>query len=270
MSSSDVFKNLLPIQCRTTSLGLYLYLLPSQGNLEEQTSCRHDVGQSSLCVLDGLLHHSVAARKHFHRLRNNYRDVRLTFEGRMCGVVECLICIFVLCGRRKKIYSQMQSHPKVRVVQEVRADQRCSALRWHKQKHYTVLHFTAIIKHVHNAMSCTWAVTWGLTGGSRGPRLSSGTNWTWSPVTWHAGWAWHAGAARRAEHRLSFRTLKHGQEDVSERLCQGRRCCCCVAMEIWLTTSPCLPGIPGSPGIPVTPLSPFSPLKPRSPFAPCG
>ncbi len=47
----------------------YLYLFPSLGNLEEETSSCCDVRQSSLCIPDGVLHHTLTGRKRF-QLKN--------------------------------------------------------------------------------------------------------------------------------------------------------------------------------------------------------
>ena len=62
-----------------TSPTLHLYLFPSLRNLEEETSCRRDVRQSSIHVPERVLHHALTSREGLH-LTNKHREVQLHKE----------------------------------------------------------------------------------------------------------------------------------------------------------------------------------------------
>ncbi len=99
----------------------YLDFFPSLRDLEEETSCCRDVGQSSLCVPHGALHHDLTGWKGF-QLKNKEKkisDVIIALTLRQ----HCDFHVSVVCHHANVngilVHLRMLCYPRVQEGQEV-------------------------------------------------------------------------------------------------------------------------------------------------------
>lgn len=250
----------------------HLDLLPSLGNLEEETSCCCDVGQSSLCVPVGVLHHDLSCCKRFQlkQTKKKSSSTNLCVSG---GVIRNMFVAFW-----RIVYMQLQRRVSLTaaelpegpggpggpggpaMVKAARSETSTAFVpnSWWSQLQEQHANLTNDGRYLSHISMVLQVVLEGQVG--REDQLvlvchSLGRLVNLAPQ------------GDPEDQPLTLLLVPETcQEDVNSCFWSPRWCRVPPGK---LTTGPGLPGMPGCPSNPASPLSPLSPLRPCSPFNPC-